>query len=161
MLEGIPLLERQSIRLGDDGDNVDDLTELLHDNDINRAQGVARRVNEEKGAVDTRVLDVTVALRSELLAKVGAVLVLDVLDNRVPATRHMEDASGRCCCGSRTDGEEGKAAGESTDVPVFVVHVVAVPGGIDDVQAQPHTVLHNDWQHGEAMSVAPEQKDVP
>ena len=161
MLEGIPLLERQGIRLGDDRDNVDDLAELLHDNDINRAEGVARRVDEEEGTVDTGVLDVTVALRGELLAKVGAVLVLDVLDNRIPATRHMEDVSGRCCGGLKTHREEGKAVGESADVPVFVVHVVAVPGGVDDVQAQPNTILNNDWGHVEAMSVTPEPKDAP
>ena len=51
--------------------------------------------------------------------------------------------------------------GESADVPVFVVHVVAVPGGVDDVQTQPNTILHNDWGHVEAMSVAPELKDAP
>ena len=45
------------------------------------------RVDEEEGAVNARVLDVTVALRSELLAQVRAVLVLDVLDNRVPAEK--------------------------------------------------------------------------
>ena len=95
VLERISLLERQGVRLCDDGDNVDDLAELLHDDDINRAEGAARGVDEEERAVDTRVLDVTVALRGELLAEVGAVLVLDVLHDRVPATRHMEDASRR------------------------------------------------------------------
>ena len=85
MLEGIPLLERQGIRLGDDRDNVDNLAKLLHHDDINRAQGVARRVDEEQGDVNTRVLDVTVALCGELLAEVRAVLVLDVLDNGIPA----------------------------------------------------------------------------
>ncbi len=96
MLERIPLLKSQGVRLGDDGNDVDDLAELLHNNDINRAEGVASGVNEEEGTVDTGVLNVTVALRGELLAKVGAVLVLDVLYNRVPAARHMEDASGWC-----------------------------------------------------------------
>ena len=85
MLERIPLLERQAVRLGNDRDNVDDLAQLLHHNDVDGAKGVARRVDEEEGAVNARVLDVTVALRSELLAQVRAVLVLDVLDNRVPA----------------------------------------------------------------------------
>ena len=88
-------------------------------------------------------------------------LVLDVLDNRIPATTHTEDASGRCCGGLRTHGEDGKVVGESADIPVFVVHVVAVPGGVDDVQAQPNTILNNDWGHVEAMSVTPEPKDAP
>ena len=92
MLERIPLLKRQAVRLGNDRDDVDNLAQLLHDNDINRAEGVARRVNEEEGAVDTGVLDVTVALRGELLAEVRAVLVLDVLDNRVPAVRQKRSS---------------------------------------------------------------------
>ncbi len=85
LLERIPLLKRQAVRLGNDRDDIDDLAQLLHDNDINGAEGVARRVDEEERAVDTRVLDMTVALRGELLAQVRAVLVLNVLDDGVPA----------------------------------------------------------------------------
>lgn len=42
------------------------------------------RLDEEKAAMDTCVLDVTLSLGSELLTKVGRMLVLDVLNNRVP-----------------------------------------------------------------------------
>ena len=56
---------------------------------------MARGVDEEERAVDTRVLDVTVALCGELLAKVGTVLVLDVLDNGVPAVVASEKAEAR------------------------------------------------------------------
>ena len=87
MLERISLLERQAVRLGDNGDNVHNLAELLHHNNVNRAKGVARRVDEEETAVDARVLDVAIAHGRQLLAQVCAVLVLDVLDDRVPAER--------------------------------------------------------------------------
>lgn len=45
-----------------------------------------RRVDEEDTAVDTGVGDEALAHGGELLAEVGRVLVLDVLDNRVPAS---------------------------------------------------------------------------
>ena len=45
------------------------------------------RVDEVEAAVNAGVLDVAVALGRKLLAQVRAVLVLDVLDNRVPATK--------------------------------------------------------------------------
>ena len=85
LLEELPLLERQTIRLGNNGHNVNNLAELLHDYDVNRAQRVAAGVDEVQSAVNTRVLDVSVAHSSELLAQVGTVLVLDVLDDGVPA----------------------------------------------------------------------------
>ena len=44
------------------------------------------RVDKVQAAVNARVLDVTVTHRRELLAKVRAVLVLDILYNWVPAT---------------------------------------------------------------------------
>lgn len=46
---------------------------------------MARGLNEEKAAVDACVLEIALALGGQLLAQVGAVLVLDVLDNGVPA----------------------------------------------------------------------------
>jgi len=48
---------------------------------------MAGRVDKVQAAVDARVLDVTVTHRRKLLAKVRAVLVLDILHNWVPATR--------------------------------------------------------------------------
>ena len=99
MLERIPLLKRQAVRLGNDRDDVDDLAQLLHDNDINGTKGVARRVDEEECAVDARVLDMAVTLRSELLAQVRAVLVLNVLDNRIPAGVVSYTHQGRVCGG--------------------------------------------------------------
>lgn len=46
---------------------------------------MARGLNEEQTAVNTGILDVTLTLSSEFLAEVCGVLVLDVLDNGVPA----------------------------------------------------------------------------
>jgi hypothetical protein len=47
---------------------------------------MASGVNEEQGTVNTCVLDVTVTHGSELFAKVGAVLILDVFHDGIPAT---------------------------------------------------------------------------
>lgn len=43
------------------------------------------RVDEEEAAMDTCILDVPIANRGKLFPEIRAVLVLDVLDNRVPA----------------------------------------------------------------------------
>lgn len=85
VLELSTLLQRQAVTLGNDGNNVDKLAQLLKDNNVNGLQGVARWLDEEQAAVDTRVLEVPLTLSGELLAEVGTVLVLDVLDNGVPA----------------------------------------------------------------------------
>lgn len=50
------------------------------------------RVDEEKAAMDTRILDVTIANRGKLFPEIRAVLVLDVLDDRVPAKWRYEKA---------------------------------------------------------------------
>ena len=68
LLESLALLERQAVRLRDDGDDVDDLAELLHNDHVDRAERMSRRVDEVQAAVDARVLDVPVAHRGELLA---------------------------------------------------------------------------------------------
>lgn len=46
---------------------------------------MAGRLDEEQTAVDTGILNVTLTLRGEFLAEVCRVLVLDVLDDGVPA----------------------------------------------------------------------------
>jgi hypothetical protein len=87
LLELLALFEGQAVGLGNDGNDVDDVTKLLHDNDINGTEGVAGRVDEVEAAVDTGVLDVAVTHGRKLLAEVRAVLVLDVLDDGVPAMK--------------------------------------------------------------------------
>jgi len=47
---------------------------------------VARGLDKEEAAVDAGVWNITLPLGGKLLPKVGRVLVLDVLHNRVPAT---------------------------------------------------------------------------
>lgn len=84
-LEVIPLLNSQAVRFGNDGDNIDNFAEFLHHNNINRTEGVSRRVDEIEAAVDTCILDVTVPHGRQLLAEVRTMLVLDVLDDGVPA----------------------------------------------------------------------------
>jgi hypothetical protein len=86
LLEGLSLFKRQAVRFGNDRNDVDDLAQLFHDDDINRPERMTRWVDEIQAAVDARVLDVTVAHSGELLAEVRAMLVLDVFDNRIPAS---------------------------------------------------------------------------
>lgn len=85
LLESHALLQSQGIGLGDDGDDVDNIRELLEHDNIDGLKGVTRWLDEEQAAVDARVLNVALTLGSEFLAEVGRVLVLDVLDDRVPA----------------------------------------------------------------------------
>jgi len=47
---------------------------------------VARGLDEEKAAVDTGVLNISLTLSCELLSKICGVLILDVLDNWIPAS---------------------------------------------------------------------------
>ena len=85
LLEELSLFQCQAIRLSNDWHDVHNLTKLLHDNDINWSKRVTSWVDEEKTAVDTSILDVTVTDSSKFLTKVRAVLILDVFNNRVPA----------------------------------------------------------------------------
>lgn len=47
---------------------------------------MAGGLDEEQAAVDTGILDIALTLSSKLLTKVCRVLILDVLDNWVPAS---------------------------------------------------------------------------
>ena len=84
LLERLALLESERIGLGDDGDDVDDIGKLFQNDNIDRLQGVAGGLDEEQAAVNPGVLDVALTLGSEFLAQVRGVLVLDVLDDRIP-----------------------------------------------------------------------------
>lgn len=85
-LELLTLLEGERVGLGNDGDDVDDIGQLLQDDNVDGLQGVAGGLDEEEAAVDAGILDVALTLGCELLAQVGGVLILDVLDDGVPAT---------------------------------------------------------------------------
>lgn len=85
LLESETLLQSQGIGLGNDRNDVDNIGQLLQHDNIDGLQGVAGGLDEEQAAVDAGVLDVALTLRGKLLSEVGRVLVLDVLDDRVPA----------------------------------------------------------------------------
>jgi hypothetical protein len=93
LLEQMPFLQGQGVRLGNDRYDIDDLCELLQDDDVDllvsyysipprsvtyRLQGVAGRVDEEETTVDTGIGDMFISERSKLFSQVGRVLVLDL-----------------------------------------------------------------------------------
>jgi hypothetical protein len=41
-------------------------------------------LNKEKAAVNSGILDISLTLSSEFFPEVGGVLILDILDNRIP-----------------------------------------------------------------------------
>lgn len=85
LLESISLFKCQAVRLGNNRNNIDDLAELLHDDNVNSTEGVAGGVDEEQATVNTCVLNVAVTHSCQLLTEVCTVLVLNVLDDRIPA----------------------------------------------------------------------------
>lgn len=85
LLELLTLLNGQGVGLGNDGNDVDNIRKLLQDDNVDGLQGVTRGLNEEETAVNAGVLDVALSLCSELLAQVRGVLILDVLDDGIPA----------------------------------------------------------------------------
>lgn len=58
---------------------------------------MASGVDEEDTAVDTGIGDEALTHGSKLLAEVRRVLVLDVLDNRIPATLIVDEVSVAWC----------------------------------------------------------------
>jgi len=85
LLEFQPLLGSQGVGLGNDRHNIDNIGQLLQDDDINWLEGVSGRLDEEQTAVDARVGDVALSLSGKLLSQVRRVLVLDILDDGIPA----------------------------------------------------------------------------
>jgi len=85
LFEREPLFHRQAVRLGNDRHHVHNLAQLLQHDDVNRAQRMTGRIDEEQRAVNPGVLDVTVSHGRQLFPEVCAVLVLDVFDDRIPA----------------------------------------------------------------------------
>ena len=85
ILERLSLLESQAIRFRNDRHHVHGLAQLFQHHNVDRLERVPSRADEVQAAVDAGVLDVPLPLRRELLAQVRTVLVLDVLDDGVPA----------------------------------------------------------------------------
>ena len=85
LFERLALLQSETVRLGNNRNDIDNFTEFFHDNHVYRTERMTGWVDKVQAAVDARVLDVTVTHRRELLAEVCAVLVLNILHNWVPA----------------------------------------------------------------------------
>ena len=85
LLELLTLLYRQGVSLGNDGHNIDHVRELLQHNNVDWLQRMSGRLDEEQAAVNAGILDITLSLRCEFLSQVRGVLILDVLDDGVPA----------------------------------------------------------------------------
>jgi len=81
----LSLVEGQAIGFGDDGDDIDYLGEFLHDDNVDGTKGMSAWVNKEKTTVNSGILNVTFTRGGQFFTQVRAVLILDVLDNCVPA----------------------------------------------------------------------------
>jgi hypothetical protein len=132
LLEQLPLLQSERVTLGNHWYDVYDLGQLLHDGDVDGLERVAGGGDEVEAAVDASVDNVLVAHCGKLLAKVGRVLVLDVLDDGVPAVE-------------RKGQRGGERRGAAKDLPSLVVDKVAVARGIDNVEAKLDVVLLDDY----------------
>ena len=93
ILKQLPLLQRQTVRLRNHRNHIHRLAQLLQHHNINRLERVAGGGDEIQAAMDASVLNVALALRGELFAQVGAVLVLDVLDDGVPAAVVVDEVA--------------------------------------------------------------------
>ena len=86
--------------------------------------------DEVETAVDSGVLDEAVTHGGQLLSEVGAVLVLDVFDDRVPAVSEL-----------------GKVyiILSIRNIPIFVVDLVAIAWSINNVEAKTDTIFGNNF----------------
>jgi hypothetical protein len=85
ILEAVTFLQSETVTFCDNRDDVNDVAELLHHDNINGTEAVAGGIDEIQAAVNAGILDITFTLSSQFLAQVRGVLVLDVFDDRVPA----------------------------------------------------------------------------
>lgn len=106
LLERLTLFESERIGLGNNGNDVDNIGQLFQNDDIDRLETtssgsvqksfghqnmnwvssrMARGLDEEQAAMNTGILDVALTLSREFLAEVCRMLILDVLDNGIPA----------------------------------------------------------------------------
>lgn len=86
--KGLALLQGQRVRLGNDGDNIDNLREFLEHNNVDGFEPnmkcireslliykdnlrMTRGGNEKQTAMDTRVGDVAITLCREFFAEIG------------------------------------------------------------------------------------------
>jgi hypothetical protein len=84
-LECLSLFKGERVSLGNDGDDIDNIRELLQDDNVDGLERMAGGLDEKQAAVDAGILDVALSLGGELLPQVCRVLVFDVLDDSIPA----------------------------------------------------------------------------
>lgn len=70
LLECGSLFEGERVGLGDDGNDVDDVRELLQHDNVDWLEGVPGWLDEEETAVYSRVLDISLSLCCELFPQV-------------------------------------------------------------------------------------------
>lgn len=133
LLEGTTLLERKGVGLSNDRHDVDDVRQLLENNYIDGLESMSRWLDEEEAAVDSGVLDVSLSLGGELLAEIGRVLVLDVLDDRVPAAVN----------------QRWNVLVDEVYSPSVIVDLVTITWCIHDIESQSNAVLLNDCIYGQ------------
>ena len=133
LLERTTLLEREGVGLSNDGHDVDDIRQLLENNNVDGLESMSRWLDEEEAAVDSGVLDVSLSLGGELLAEIGRVLVLDVLDDGIPAV----------------DDQHCNVLADELYSPSVVVDLVTITWCIHDIESQSYAILLNDCMYGQ------------
>ena len=133
LLERTTLLEREGVGLSNDGHDVDDIRQLLENNNVDGLESMSRWLDEEEAAVDSGVLDVSLSLGGELLAEIGRVLVLDVLDDGIPAA----------------DNQHWNEVADRMYSPSVVVDLVTITWCIHDIESQSYAILLNDCMYGQ------------
>jgi len=97
VLKQLSLLQSETISLGNDRHHIHSFAQLLQHDNIDRLQRMAGGANEIQAAVDAGILNVPLSLRCKLLAQICTVLILNVLDNGIPATVVVHEvAIARC-----------------------------------------------------------------
>lgn len=136
LLERLALLKGKRVGLGNHGNDIDDVGQLLQHNNVNGLEAtplsvrtlpmvdgdsrMAGRLDEEQATVDAGILDITVTLGSEFLSEVCRMLVLDVLHNWVPTAQNQSCYQLLSMLWLRA-------------IPSVVVDLVAVSGSVDNV----------------------------
>ena len=105
LLELCEVVRCEGVSLGDDGDQVDASTELLHDFNVHRLEAVTGGANEVQAGVHTEI-NLLGSARLLLLKHVALMLVVEELDDRLPRvavvhvvaeTRSVNDRKADCC----------------------------------------------------------------
>ena len=89
-----------------------------------------RWLDEEEAAMYARILDISFTLSGEFLSQVRRVLILDILDNRIPAAFFISPVLASSYLPFHS--------------PPVVVDLITVARRVDDVQPQAHAIFLDD-----------------